>query len=86
MVVMDGGTSRQEPQQNDEDNQVGYKYKYPDGGGVYYSGPHMIRGDQGPHDSCTTYYNVACQARLPIPLGFTAPPYGDPEVNTDYWR
>ena len=58
---------------------MGYEYKYPDGRGVHYSRPHMIHGDQGPHDSHTTYYNVACQARLPIPPGFTAPPYGDPQ-------
>jgi len=47
------------PWQNNEDDQVGYEYKYPDGGGVHYSRLHMICGDQGPHDSCTTYYNVS---------------------------
>ena len=65
---------------------MGYEYEYPDGRGVHYSRPHMIHGDQGPHDSHTTYYNVACQARLPIPPGFTVPPYGDPDANPDYWR
>jgi len=43
-----GSTSGQEPWQNNEDDQVGYEYKYPDGGGVHYSRLHMICGDQGP--------------------------------------
>ena len=81
-----GSTSRWEPQQNNDDDQVGYEYRYPDCGGVHYSGPCMMHGDQGPHDSRTTYYNIAFQARLPIPLGFTAPPYGDPEADLDYWK
>jgi hypothetical protein len=78
--------NEQDQQKDDDEKTVGYEYKYPDGGGVHYSGPPMIRGDQGPHDICTTYYNEACQERLPIPSGFTAPPYGDPEADPNYWR
>ena len=81
-----GSMSGQEPGQNNEDDQVGYGYEYPDGGGIHCSGLHMIHGDQSLHNSCTTYYNAACQVRLPIPPGFTAPPYGDPKANLDYWR
>jgi hypothetical protein len=49
----------EEPKEDEEDNSIGYEYKYPDGGGVRYSGPPMIRGDQGPHDCRTTYFNDA---------------------------
>jgi hypothetical protein len=83
----DANSFNQDQQKDEEEEEtVGYEYKYPDGGGVHYSGPPMIRGDQGPHDSSTTYYNQACHARLPIPLGFTASPYGDPEADPNYWR
>jgi hypothetical protein len=50
-----GSISRWELPQNNEDDKVGYEYKYPDGGGVHYSRPCMMHGNQGPHDCCTTY-------------------------------
>ena len=46
----------------------------------------MIRGDQGLHDCRTTYFNDALKQMVPVPTGFTAPPYGDPEENPDYWK
>jgi hypothetical protein len=78
--------NQQLQQKDDDERTVGYEYKYPNGGRVHYSGPPMIHGDQGPHDSRTTYYNAACHERLPIPSGFTALPYGDPEADLNYWR
>jgi hypothetical protein len=80
---------REELKEDEEDNSIGYEYKYPDGGGVRYGGPPMIRGDQGPHKShnChTTYFNQALKEMVPIPTGFTAPPYGNPEENLNYWK
>ena len=45
----DANSFNQDQQKDDEEEEtVGYEYKYPDGGGVHYSGPPMIRGDQGP--------------------------------------
>jgi hypothetical protein len=75
-----------EPEEDEEDNSIGYEYKYPNGGGVRYSGPPMMRGDQGPHDCCTTYFNKALKQMVPVPTSFTAPPYGNLEENPDYWK
>ena len=75
-----------EPKEDEEDNSIGYEYKYPDGGGLRYSGPPMIRGNQGPHDCHTNYFNDALKQMVPVPTGFVAPPYGDPEENPDYWK
>jgi hypothetical protein len=75
-----------EPEEDDTDNSISYEYKYPDGGGIRYGGPPMIQGDQGPHDCRTTYFNEALKQMVPVPTGFTAPPYGNPDENPDYWK
>jgi hypothetical protein len=76
----------EELEEDEEDNSIRHEYKYPDGSGIRYGGPPMMREDQGPHDCHTTYFNEALKQMVPVPTSFTALLYGNLEENPDYWK
>jgi hypothetical protein len=43
----------------------------------------MKEGDWGAHDDSTTYWDEGWQKMVPIPAGYTAPPYGAPDDDED---
>jgi hypothetical protein len=56
-----------------------YKYCFPDGGRTQYNGPPMTKGDWGPHNKHTRYWDEGRHKMVPIPSGFTAPPHDAPD-------
>lgn len=61
------------------DKRCHYEFLFPEGGGTRYSGPPMKEGDRGLHDDSTTYWDEGRQKMVPIPEGYTAPPYDAPD-------
>jgi len=57
------------------DAEVRYSIEFPDGGGARYSGPPMKKKESTEADTHTTYFNNALNEWLPVPAGYTAPPY-----------
>jgi hypothetical protein len=65
------------------DKHCHYEYLFPDGGGTQYNGPPMKEGDWGAYDDSTTYWDEGWQKMVPIPAGYTAPPYGAHDDDED---
>ena len=55
--------------------EVRYSVEFPNGGGARYFGPPMKKAEPTKADTRTTYFNDALDIWLPVPPGFTAPPY-----------
>jgi hypothetical protein len=55
--------------------------EFPNGGGAHYFGPPMKKAESTEADTHTTYFNDALDTWLPVPPGFTAPPY-----NSEGWE
>ena len=57
-----------------------YKYTFPDGSGaVRYNGAPLEKGDSSESDHHTLYWDEMAQKMMPIPAGYTAPGYDDPD-------
>jgi hypothetical protein len=65
------------------DKHCHYKYLFPDGGRMWYNGLPIKEGDWGAYDDSTRYWDEGRQKMVPIPAGYTAPPYCVPNDNED---
>jgi hypothetical protein len=61
------------------DKRYHYELLFPEGGGTRYNGPPIKKGDRGFHDDSTTYWDERQRKMVPIPVGYTAPPYNAPD-------
>lgn len=64
-----------------ENKRCHYEYRYPDGSGyVRYNGPPPVAGERQDRDHFTRMQDKVTRKMLPIPDGFSAPAYDDPEI------